>query len=124
MDVSLIHSQLKVPLYTKSIDVKHMADFTACNASSIRGKGKESQTVTALRARKSIHRCISPVFLRTITTCDAYRLRDGRIMPCFSHVSRHLRTFSLQLYWNCMVRQVNGFCSRRRNGMFEVVTKT
>ena len=39
-----------------------MAALTACNASLILGKGKESWMVIALRALKSIHKQISPDF--------------------------------------------------------------
>ena len=42
--------------------------------------------------QKSMQRRISPVFLRTITTWDAYGLFEGRIIPALSQASRHLRT--------------------------------
>ena len=35
-----------------------MAALTACKASSIHGRGNESQTGTALRVQKSIHKQI------------------------------------------------------------------
>ena len=61
-------------LVPESIEVNHIADLTACKASSILGKGKEPRIVMAFRAWKSIHKHISPVFLQTITTCDTYGL--------------------------------------------------
>ena len=45
-----------------------------------------------------MHRWNSPNFLCTITTCAAYRLLDGRIMPWHNQVSRHLCTSP----WSCL----------------------
>ena len=78
--------------WARSNEVNHIAALTACNASSICCKEKELHTVIAFRAQKSIHSPISPDFLWTITTWDVYGECEGQIMPCLSHVSKHLHT--------------------------------
>ena len=87
--------------WAESKEVNQTTTLTACRAPSICGDEKELQRVMAFRAQKSMHNQISADFLWTITTCDAYRLHKGQIMPCLSQVSKHLGTSVL---CNCFVK--------------------
>ena len=102
-----------------------MADLTACRASSIRGKGKESRIVMSIQSSEvDTQAYLSRLLMNMITTCDAYGLRDGRIIPCLSQVSRHLHTSVCNCTGIVLMWQVNRFHCHHRNSMLEAVTET
>ena len=63
------------------------------------GKGKASLTTIEFSFQWSTQSQISPVLFLTKTTCEAYRLLDGLMMPCLSHALRHFWTSP----WYCLV---------------------
>ena len=62
----------------------------------------------ALSLRKSTQRRISPVFFLTITTCDAYGLLDGLIIPALSHASKHFFTSDCNWIGICLWGKYTG----------------
>ena len=105
--------------WVRSNEVNQTAALTACSASSICGKGKESHTVMALRAREIYVQLYFPClltdynYLRCIWTPRRpdYTLPEPGIQT--------LPDFSLKLNWYCAMRQVNWFIRCGQDRVFE-----
>ena len=100
------------------------AAFTACKASSIRGRGNESRIVTAFRALKLTHKRISPVFFTDNNYLRRVRASQRPNDTLLEPGVKALANLGLQLDWDRTVRQVYGLVRCRGDYVLQTVTKT